>query len=649
MRNKKSDFYGFNGCKNIDQFINKQLEDLQSTDESFSSLFGVMFSVKDNIMFEYSDGNKICSLTYGEVENKIKVVASNIYYKLSKLKKDSIVGLYMDNRLEWIYSFWAILMAGYKPLLLNKRVDKTKLLELLKEHDIKVIISDEDISKVKNIDYRDLLVDNDVLDEYKWANEIILMTSGTSLSFKLCYYSGKNICSQIYNTKYITQKNKLIKTHYNGKIKVLTFLPFYHIFGLVACYMWFALFSRTFVLLKDMSGETILNTIKKHKVTHLFGVPLLWEKIEKVARKKIADRGEKLENKFLKALKFSNKLQNFCPSLGRFFAKKVFKELRDSAFGDSIQFLITGGGAISTSVLELLNGVGYRLANGYGMTEIGIASVELSNKTKWLNSGSIGKPFPSIQIKIENQQLLVKGKSLANKILTKDDIIDIGDSWFKTGDIVREVKSHYYICGRVDDLIIGSDGENICPDEIESKLKIDDATVVLLSLKKEKTKSTLLVGVNKYFSTGKIQDIKQQLFEKISQNNIEKFIDEIYFTYDSLMLENEIKISRKNLVKRIVEKDIKLKNVKEIDNHSETFINSDLQKEIVGIFEQVLNKKLKQKDYLLNFFLELGGDSLAYFSFVEMIKSKYNVDLPLDNESMISVNGVCSYIQDKIS
>jgi len=648
MKNKNY-IQGLDGCKNIDQFIKKQVGTLKNTDESFSSLFEVMFSVRDNVMFEYSDGNKICSITYGECLEKIKYIATNLQKKISKQQSNSIIGLYMDNKVEWIQIFWAILMSGYRPLLLNKRVSKSQLNNLFKTHDIKTIISDEYLEGVDNIDYTTILDRTEMVDHFIWADEIILMTSGTSLNFKLCVYTGKNICNQIYNTQYITKKSKLIKTHYNGKIKVLTFLPFYHVFGLVACYMWFALFSRSFVLLKDMSGETILNTIKKHKVTHLFAVPILWEKIEKIARKKIADKGPKLEKKFLNGIKISNALQNIWPSLGRWFARTAFKELRDNAFGDSIQFLITGGGAISSSALELFNGVGYRLANGYGMTEIGIASVELSNKTKWLNKGSVGQPFPSVQLKIENQELYVKGCSLASKIITDDKVIDTRDGWFKTGDLVREKKSHYYILGRADDLIVGADGENICPDEIESKLKMDNATVVLLSIQREAIKTILLVQINKYFSPQKVQEIKQQIFEKLSKNNVGKVIDEIYFTHDELMRENEIKISRKSLIKRIKENSLVLKDIKDIENNTESIINTDLQKEVASLFEEVLNTKIDIKDYFANFFYELNGDSLLYFSIVESIKRKYGVTLPLDNEAMVSINGICTYIQDKIN
>jgi len=647
MIKEKEGFYGFGGCKNIDEFIKKQLSSLKKTDESFSQLFNVMFSVKENVMFEFNDGNKICTITYGECLQKIKYIATNLDKKLSSLNKNSIVGLYMDNSAEWIQIFWAILMAGFRPLLLNKRVNKDQLLELLKNYNVEFVVSDEDLPKIKNIIYTDLLKEEDILQNFEWADEIILMTSGTSLNFKLCAYSGRNICNQIYNTTYITKKSRLIKKHYNGKLKILTFLPFYHVFGLIACYMWFAFFSRTFVLLKDLSGETILNTVKKHKVTHLFAVPLLWEKIAATAKKKISERGEKTEKKFLKAIKFSNKLQNICPSLGRMFAKKVFKELRSSAFGDSIQFLITGGGLISLSVLEMFNGVGYRLANGYGMTEIGITSVELSNKTKWLNSGSVGEPLPSVEFKIVNNELLVKGASSCCKILNNNE--QVSDCWFKTGDVVREKKNHFYIIGRVDDLIVGSDGENICPDEIESKIKIEDAKVVLLSLKKETSKTVLIVSVNKYFSNNKILEIKNKLFESLSNNNIGKIIDEIYFTFDSLLQGKDIKISRKNLIKRIEEKSLTLTDITEIENRTNNVINSDLEKEIALIFEDLLNKKLTKQEYALNFFYELGGDSLLYFSIVEMVKTKYGISLPLDNESIVSVYGICSYIQDRIN
>lgn len=641
---------GLDGCKNIDVFVKRQITRLKETDEKFSSLFEIMFSVKDNVMFEHTDGNKIFETTYGQCYDKIKLVATNLKRMLQNYQINSIVGLYMDNSIEWIQIFWAILMCGYRPLLMNKRVDKSRLDEVLSSQNVKVVISDEDLFFEKALKIEHLYEETTPDESFKWADEIILMTSGTSLSLKLCVYKGKNICEQIYSTEDIIKRSKLIKTHYEGKIRILTFLPFYHVFGLVACYMWFAFFSRTFVLLRDLSGETILNTIKKHKVTHLFAVPLLWEKIENVARKKIAERGAKLEKKFNKGLKISNALQNLNSCLGRKFAKTVFKEVRESAFGDSIQFLITGGGSVSNSTLELLNGVGYRLANGYGMTEIGITSVELSNKTKWLNSGSVGQPLSTVAYRIENGELLVKGSSSADSIIFKNETMKLDDDWFKTGDLAREKNGHYYIVGRVDDLIVGAGGENICPDEIENKLKIRNAQVVLLALQKEEmTRTTLVVYINKYFSQSKVQEIKQELFSALSKHDVGKLIDDIYYTNDPFMTGNDIKVSRKKLLSRIHNKEMVLKDFKTIDTVVETNLNLDLQKDIAEIFEKTLNKEISPNEYGLNFFYELGGDSLLYFSLVERVKIKYGVSLPLDEESIVSVNGICSYIQDKVN
>jgi acyl-CoA synthetase (AMP-forming)/AMP-acid ligase II len=72
---------------------------------------------------------------------------------------------------------------------------------------------------------------------------------------------------------------------YNGSIKQLAFLPFYHIFGLFAVYYWFAFFGRTFVFLKDYSPDTIARTCRRHEVTHIFAVPLLWHTVEEKIQK----------------------------------------------------------------------------------------------------------------------------------------------------------------------------------------------------------------------------------------------------------------------------------------------------------------------------------------------------------------------------
>ena len=81
--------------------------------------------------------------------------------------------------------------------------------------------------------------------------------------------------------------------HYKGRLKHLAFLPFYHVFGLITVFFWFTFFGQTVVFLKNYSADTILKTCKKHNVTHVFAVPMLWHTIEKAVLKKVNEKGEK--------------------------------------------------------------------------------------------------------------------------------------------------------------------------------------------------------------------------------------------------------------------------------------------------------------------------------------------------------------------
>jgi long-subunit acyl-CoA synthetase (AMP-forming) len=425
------------------------------------------------------------------------------------------------------------------------------------------------------------------------------------------------------------------------------------VFGLVACYMWFAFFARTFVLLKNLSGETILNTVRKHKVTHIFAVPMLWEKIRKSATKLFEQRRPHLVKKVQKGLKISNSLQKTFPSVGRKFAKKAFKEIRDNLFGDSIQFLITGGGAVTTKTLEFFNGIGYRLANGYGMTEIGIASVELSNSTRVINSGSAGKPFGSIKYRVNDNGLLeVQSKSIATEILVRDEKHTYDEqSWFPTGDGAKLKGKRLYILGRSDDLIISSSGENVSPSAIEDKISIPDTSVCMLGIEKnEKVIATLVIQISQYFSKKKITDIKTQLYEILKQNGFNSLIDEIYFTFEPLMLDSEFKLNRNKIKKRIALGELKLIDINEFENEQKKEnINPELRQRVMELFSEVLDKEITEAQCSQSFFFELGGTSLAYFQLIENIKEDFNVPFPItDDQSIATVDEFCLYLQDRI-
>lgn len=644
---------GIGNCKTIEQFVDQQMTALKQREQTFESVYEIMFSQRDNIMFETTDGNKIYKITYGEVYESINKTAYSLIEKIQGIGNGTLVGIYMDNCIEWIEIFWAILKCGSVPLLMNKRLDSERLEGIISTNDVVAVITDSKEFSVNTVKYTEIDKKSEKKVLPKWADKIVLMSSGSTNDVKLCVYNGNAICEQIYNSEKIVKQSKLIKAHYDGYIKQLTFLPFYHVFGLVACYMWFAFFARTFVLLKNMSGETILNTVRKHKVTHIFAVPMLWEKIRKSATKLLEQRRPHLVKKVQRGLRLSNSIQKSFPKIGRRFAKKAFKEIRDNLFGDSIQFLITGGGAITTKTLEFFNGIGYHLANGYGMTEIGIVSVELSESTKHLNSGSVGKHFGSSKFRISDKGLLeVQTKSIASEIKIKDKIQSYTDNdYFSTGDGARIKGKRLYILGRSDDLIVSSSGENVSPSAIEDAISIPDTSVCLLGIEKnEKIVSTLLVQVSKYFSKQKLSSIKTQLFEIIKERGFNSLIDEIYFINEPLMLENEFKLNRNSVRKRITSGNINLLPLEGFDcDKIKENINEELRKQVMALFSEALEKEISIDDCNKSFFFELGGTSLAYFQLIENIKADFQVPFPIvDEQSIATIDEFCLYLQDRI-
>jgi len=287
------------------------------------------------------------------------------------------------------------------------------------------------------------------------------------------------------------------------------------------------------------------------------------------------------------------------------------------------------------------------------MTEIGIASVELSNSSKVINSGSVGKPFGSSKFRINEKGLLeVKTKSIASEIYTRNERSTYDEtSWFPTGDGAVIKGKRLYILGRSDDLIISDSGENLSPSAIEDKISIPDTSACMLGIEREeKIVSTLVLQINPYFSKKKIAEIKAQLFEIIKANGYSSMIDEMYFTFDQLMLDSEFKLNRLRIKKRIATGEMKLISFDEFDNEQkEENINLKLREEIKNMFSEVLEKDISDADCAKNFFFELGGTSLAYFQLIENVKADYQVPFPIvDDRSITTVDEFCLYLQDRI-
>ena len=631
-----------NGFSTIDGYVKDKLARYSLEEKSFKSLFKFMFEQTDNIMAEHTDGYRIRKTTYGAVKEKIISITPAVKGALMDAEADSIIGLYMANSLEWIEIFWAILASGYKPLLMNCRLPDEVLEGVIRDHNVAAVISDGKMFSKKTVLATDLLKDGgaEPLPCGDFGTEVIFMSSGTTDKVKLCAYTGENFYYQICDSVSVIEKCPKIKVHYEGELKQLALLPFYHVFGFIAVYLWFSFFSRTFVFPKDLNPATIQNTVKKHKVTHIFAVPMVWEAVHKAVLSKVKAKGEKTYRKFTRAIGIVNKLG----SCGDLIAKKLLSEVREGLFGDSVQFLITGGSHINPETIRFFNGIGYHLANGYGMTEIGITSVEFSSSKKILNKAAIGAPFGYTEYSInEKGVLLVRGKTMASRIVSGggESITDF-DSWFETNDFARLCGGRFYLEGRADDLIVSESGENLNPTIAEAAIKASGIDRLCI-FADSKNSPVLLISTPGCFSKTDLERIHGEVIACLKAAKLESVIKDIFFTPEPLLSGNDFKVSRRKIAKRYASGELKLFDPKFLDKHIDEMLSS-LEREVAELFAEALGRDADGIGAEDGFFTTLGGNSLDYFTLLSLIKSRYGVDIAM-TQQLSTIKEICEFIK----
>ena len=636
------------GFSSINAFVRHKLNAFRAADHTMGALFELMYSERDNVMIERTDGYAIETRTYAQCKLLAIELSERLKGLLSKTPKNAMVGLCMDNSAEWIALFWAILRCGFRPLLVNIRLDDTTLNELFSEYGVAAVLSDGRRFQTRTILLDEILAAEPTAFEPAFADEVLLMTSGTSEHVKLCAYSGERFFHQIENSAEIIRVCKRMKRHYEGELKQLTFLPFYHIFGLTAVYIWFAFFSRTFVLLKDYNPKTLLNTARKHKITHVFAIPLLWERIYETAKKEIEKRGEKTAKKFERGMRIMDRIGNV-PVLGSLFSKLAFQKVREGIFGDSPQSMISGGGPVSPEVLRFFNNIGYPLANGYGMTEIGIAAFEQSERRSHLKDGAVGEPIGDTECRVDEEgKLWVRGKSLASAILLDGVRTERKEAdWFCTQDLARLENGRLFILGRADDLIVCRNGENLNPDQIEGRIALrNHRPICLLSQKGEGgDEPTLVIELSAYANAETAGAIQKEAQDALKALRLDGAVRRIVLTKTPLMSDQEFKVSRAR-VRRALESGAIVPYT--FDHTEEADEDPELLQRVAKHFSEALRVSPDSIAPDAHFFYDLGGTSLDYFSMISAIQSEFQVGFPTAaGQSLSTVREFCRFIREQ--
>ena len=153
-------------------------------------------------------------------------------------------------------------------------------------------------------------------------------------------------------------------------------------------------------------------------------------------------------------------------------AMTLSKRFCRNMLGSDLKYIICGAANVPPYLIGEYDRMGIALFGGYGLTES--ANLVSGNAESLRKPDSIGIPYPNQELCFVNGELWLKGKNMMDGYVGEDEDA-YEDGWFKTGDLVSmDDEGFLYITGRIKEIIVLSNGENISPAEVEAKFNALD-------------------------------------------------------------------------------------------------------------------------------------------------------------------------------
>lgn len=627
-------------------------QELLKTSQTIRDIYNLTMerNPKMTAMIYFDEAGKLKKISYATFKSMVFTTSSKLAAALSGVPAGTVVALKLKNSQYWPVFFYAILMCGHTPLLINAGLALDNTNNLIKQAKAQAIVTNDEAEFIVP-SFRV----NDIMNRptnYSfvpdWADHVIFCSSGTTGDAKMAVYSGKNLCAQILASTDMADTTEDIM--YPGKIRNFAMIPFHHIFGFVAVFLWYTFYGKTLVFPSSQSTKDLLYAVKKGKVTHLYSVPLFWDSIAQTVTRTAAMLGPKKSDILEKMIAYNtHKISK--DEAGKGASSLVRSIFQKKMLGKHIRFCISGGGYLSPKTASLINGLGYPLYNGYGMTEIGVTSVELSPVVEQRLKGSIGKPLHGVEYKIVPLDGK-EGEALTGELLVRSKIThtreylggalrrcNYEDGFFHTEDIAEvDELGNYYIKSRIKDTIILANGENVYPDEIEVYFK-DVSHVnncVVLGCKPKGEKEELIALVVEVDNSMKAEDIAQLKKDIKSINETlpnEKKVKKIYIDRRPLPMSNNMKVKRVSVKKGLEEGsddylDFEGKKKKVSFEGYDAEKVATMQAKITKIFSEVLLLPEFKIDGDADWGADLSGDSMSYIEMIQEIETQLGVKIP---------------------
>ncbi len=437
--------------------------------------------------------------TYEKFGKKVEVI-SKILQKRGIVKGDK-VAILSENKPQWGIAFFAITTFGAIAVPILPDFHANEIRHILMHSEAKAIfISQEQYNKLEDVEMESLstifhIDDFSIIPPDTTVDKLKDLIKEGEVEFaklresalKLLYpdqgtLKEDDVASIIYTSGTtghskgveLTHKNFIFDAEATLKVqnvveedRLLSILPLSHSYEFTIGFLIpFIRGASIYYIDKPPVARVLLPVLQKIRPTMMLTVPLVIEKIYKL---RIAPQLSKSD-----LLRQLMKVPAVRKKLHKLAAKKVMK-----FFGGEMKFFGIGGAGLNSEVEKFLREGKFPYAIGYGLTETSplIAGSGVKN-TKFRSTGII---VPEVEVKINKPdkktgegEIWVKGDNVMKGYYkdpdrTKEMFSE--DGWLKTGDLgYMDNDGYLYIIGRLKNVIVGPSGENIYPEEIESKI-----------------------------------------------------------------------------------------------------------------------------------------------------------------------------------
>ena len=421
--------------------------------------------------------------TYAEIRLRAENLATCLFGL--GLEKGDRVAILGENRTEWVVAYFGVTAAGFVAVPIDRDLKEREIRHILDFSESKVLIASEDYLKLIQYDRETLPAlqqiismegrkdgsDMSFIDALASGAEkinggnrsfssvelfpddlaVIIFTSGTTGTSKGVMLSHRNIAANVVGA------SKHIGVNENDTL--LSVLPLHHTFEATAGML--TPFYQGATVCHGESLRRIVDNLVETKATVMLGVPAIYEAIYRRIKAGIEQKG-KAKFAFAKGLaSLSEKVAR------KSIRKRLFHQVHDK-IGGHLRLLISGGAALAPEISRGFRELGIDFMQGYGLTEFApIISVNRLDKFK---DGTAGIPIPGCEVKIKDDEIVVKGLCVMQGYYKNQDATDavIRDGWLHTGDLgFIDKQGFLHINGRSKSVIVTPNGKNIYPEEIE--------------------------------------------------------------------------------------------------------------------------------------------------------------------------------------